>query len=49
MYGQTGASPRMSFIELTKNKKICTIGKPLNGTKFKIFENNLEIKKIIMR
>lgn len=46
MYGQTEASPRMSFFELTKNKKkICTIGKPLNGTKFKIFKNNLEIKK----
>ena len=46
MYGQTEASPRMSFIELTKNKKkICTIGKPLNGTKFKIFKNNFEIKK----
>ena len=46
MYGQTEASPRMSFIELTKNKKKIAFRKTLNGTKFKIFKNNFELKII---
>ena len=35
MYGQTEASPRMSYVNLTDNKdKIGSIGKPLKGCKF---------------
>ena len=35
MYGQTEASPRMSYLELTKNiSKIGSIGKPLIGGEF---------------
>ena len=42
MYGQTEASPRMSYYELTKYpKKIGSIGKPIKGTKFKILKNEL--------
>ena len=42
MYGQTEASPRMSYFDLTKYpKKIESIGKPLINTKFKIYKNEL--------
>ena len=37
MYGQTEASPRMSYLECTKNlKKIGSIGKPLKWIKILI-------------
>ena len=42
MYGQTEASPRMSYFDLTKYpKKIESIGKPLRNTKFEIYKNEL--------
>ena len=42
MYGQTEASPRMSYYELNKYpKKIGSIGKPIKGTSFKIHKNEL--------
>ena len=42
MYGQTEASPRMSYYELTKYpKKIGSIGKPIKGTKFEILKKEL--------
>ena len=45
MYGQTEASPRMSYLECTKEiKKIGSIGKPLKGSKFFIIN---EKKKVI--
>ena len=47
MYGQTEASPRMSYLECTKNlKKIGSIGKPLKGSKFLLVD---EKKKIIKK
>ena len=47
MYGQTEASPRMSYLECTKNlKKIGSIGKPLKGSKFLLVD---EKKKIIRK
>ncbi len=45
MYGQTEASPRMSYLDFKFcEKKIGSIGKPLIGGKFKIYDDN---KKII--
>ena len=41
MYGQTEASPRMSYIDVTKNNKIKSIGKPLVGGKMKIINNEI--------
>ena len=47
MYGQTEASPRMSYLKWDDLPfKIDSIGKPLSGTKFKIFNNKgQEIRK----
>ena len=47
MYGQTEASPRMSFIEITSStSKIESIGKAIKGGKFFIYdEKNKLIKK----
>ena len=46
MYGQTEASPRMAYINLTKHKKYESIGKPLNQCKFKLVDSdNNYIKK----
>lgn len=46
MYGQTEASPRMSYVEKTtkKTQNNC-IGKPIKGGKFFIIKNNKLIKK----
>ncbi len=42
MYGQTEASPRMSYFDLTKYpKKIGSIGKTLKNTKFEIYRDEL--------
>ena len=41
MYGQTEASPRMTYINLTKINKINSIGKPLYGGKIKIVNNEI--------
>ena len=42
MYGQTEASPRMSYFDLTKHpKKLDSIGKPILNTKFEINKNEL--------
>tara|TARA_B100001250_G_C19344401_1_gene590474 strand:- start:94 stop:618 length:525 start_codon:yes stop_codon:yes gene_type:complete len=42
MYGQTEASPRMSYLNLNKNpEKIESIGKPLKDSKFEIYKNEL--------
>ena len=57
MYGQTEASPRMSYLECTKNiKKIGSIGKPLKGSKFllidekrKIIKKNFKVGEIVYR
>lgn len=57
MYGQTEASPRMSYLECTKNlKKIGSIGKPLQGSKFllvdekkKIIRKNFKIGEIVYK
>jgi len=44
MYGQTEASPRMSYLECTKDlKKIGSIGKPLKGSKFLLIDEKKEI------
>ena len=41
MYGQTEASPRMSYLPWRfLSKKIGSIGKPINGGKFYIFDKN---------
>ena len=41
MYGQTEASPRMSYLKWEKfSKKFGSIGKPLNGSKFRIMKKN---------
>ena len=47
MYGQTEASPRMSYLEWKKfPTKSASIGKPLNGSKFEIINNKKKrIKK----
>lgn len=47
MYGQTEASPRMSYVEKTfKRTKSSCIGKPINGGKFYLVdEKNKKIKK----
>ena len=40
MYGQAEASPRMSYLPWNKfSKKMGSIGKPLNGSKFEIINN----------
>lgn len=45
MYGQTEASPRISFLEWKFFfKKMNSIGKPLKGYKLKIFNKDKEIK-----
>ena len=57
MYGQTEASPRMSYLECTKNlSKIGSIGKPLQGSKFflvdeknKIINKNFKIGEIVYK
>ena len=42
MYGQTEASPRMSYLNLNKNpEKLESIGKPLKDSKFEIYKNEL--------
>ena len=41
MYGQTEASPRMTYINLTKTNKINSIGKPLMGGKIEIVKNEI--------
>ena len=41
MYGQTEASPRMTYLNLTKINKINSIGKPLPGGKIKIVNNEI--------
>lgn len=42
MYGQTEASPRMSYFDLTKHpEKLDSIGKPILNTKFEINKNEL--------
>jgi len=47
MYGQTEASPRMSFTEKTFKKTHSTcIGKPIYGGKFYLVKNKKKIKKI---
>lgn len=46
MYGQTEASPRISFLEWKFFfKNMNSIGKPLKGYKLKIFDKDKEIKK----
>jgi acyl-coenzyme A synthetase/AMP-(fatty) acid ligase len=46
MYGQTEASPRISYLEWKYFfSKINSIGKPLKGYKLKIIKKNKEIKK----
>ena len=41
MYGQTEASPRMSYVNLLKNTdKIGSIGKALEGCKFSLHDIN---------
>ena len=46
MYGQTEASPRMSYLDCTKNiKKIGSIGKPLKGSKFLLIDEKRKIIK----
>lgn len=47
MYGQTEASPRISYLDAIKNRnKINSVGKPLKGTRiFLIDEKNKKIKK----
>ena len=41
MYGQTEASPRMSYLQPRFNlKKIGSIGKPISKGKFRILNNN---------
>ena len=51
MYGQTEASPRMTYINLTKINKINSIGKPLYGGKIEIVKNEILYfgKKCIFR
>ena len=47
MYGQTEASPRMSFTDKTLKKTDSTcIGKPIHGGKFFLFKNKKKINKI---
>ena len=41
MYGQTEASPRMSYINISKNNKIKSIGKPIVGGKMKIINDEI--------
>ena len=41
MYGQTEASPRMTYIDLTKTNKLNSVGKPLSGGKIKIINNEI--------
>ena len=41
MYGQTEASPRMSYINITKTNKINSIGKPIVGGKMKIINDEI--------
>ncbi len=44
MYGQTEASPRMSYFLINKNlKKINSIGKPLKGCKFQILDHKKRV------
>tara|TARA_E500000178_G_scaffold347844_1_gene401875 strand:- start:3579 stop:4955 length:1377 start_codon:yes stop_codon:yes gene_type:complete len=46
MYGQTEASPRISYLEWKYFfKKINSVGKPLFGYSIKLFKNKKEIKK----
>ena len=47
MYGQTEASPRMSYLEWNKfSVKLGSVGKPLFGPKFQLFDNaGKQIKK----
>jgi len=46
MYGQTEASPRMSYLPWRfLSKKIGSIGKPINGGKFYIFDKKKKIIK----
>ncbi len=46
MYGQTEASPRMSYLLIKDDEsKIGSIGKPIQGGNFKIFGNNNKIIK----
>ncbi len=46
MYGQTEASPRMSYLEWKKfYPKLGSIGKPLDGCKFQIFREDRKIIK----
>ena len=48
MYGQTEASPRMSYLLIKDDEsKIGSIGKPIQGGNFKIFGNNNKIIKRI--
>ncbi len=41
MYGQTEASPRISYLDITKTYKIDSIGKPLEGGKIKIINKEI--------
>ena len=41
MYGQTEASPRISFIDITKNLKLKSIGKPVSGGKIELIDNEI--------
>jgi long-chain acyl-CoA synthetase len=41
MYGQTEASPRISFIDITKNLEFKSIGKPVNGGKIELINNEI--------
>ena len=44
MYGQTEASPRMSYLDFKySEKKLGSIGKPLAGGKFKIYDSKNKI------
>ena len=50
MYGQTEASPRMSYLDFKFcEKKIGSIGKPLIGGKFKICDDNKKIINQVIR
>lgn len=46
MYGQTEASPRMTYINLSKNKsKLSSVGKPISNGKIFIKKNNKIVKR----
>ena len=49
MYGQTEASLRMTYINLTKINKINSIGKPLYGGKLKLLTMKFIFRKMYFK